>query len=226
MQKDELTKIMTMKKSTLLVLIACGTILFSCNSNNGQKGKENQASGIADPSSAMQDSIKKADELEFQQARQDSIDAKQIKGYSVKKLAGKHKYGGITKIEYKSLSQILSELEKEAEKEMWTKEENQSKIDAYKSISKGGQIRLDIERTTIGAANTEYFSIIIKDIDEKELCRFDLDSDIPETPNSNDYWWNISIQQIDKRIKAPFYVYVVDRLEDAPFKFEVTPIKK
>ena len=226
MQKDELIKIITMKKSTLLVTIACGTILFSCNSNTGQKASENQTSAMTDNSSAMQDSIKKADELEFQEARQDSIDALQIKGYSVKKLSGKHKYGGVTKVEYKSLSQILSELEKEAEKEMWTKEDKQSKIDAYKSISKGGQIRLDIERTTIGAANTEYFSIIIKNMDEKELCRFDLESDIPETPNSNDYWWNISIQRIDKRIKAPFYVYVIDKLEDAPFKFEVTPIKK
>jgi hypothetical protein len=75
MQKDELIKIITMKKSTLLVTIACGTILFSCNSNTGQKASENQTSAMTDNSSAMQDSIKKADELEFQEARQDSIDA-------------------------------------------------------------------------------------------------------------------------------------------------------
>jgi hypothetical protein len=212
--------IITTKKSTLLLLIAFGIIFFSCSSNNEQKGKENI---VLQNQLYLLDSINKADELEF---RQDSIDAKQIKGYSVKKLAGKHKYGGITKIEYKSLSQILSELEKKSKNEMWSNEEKQSKIDAYKIICKGGEIRLDIERTTIGAANTEYFSIIIKDIDEKEICRFDLDSDTPETPILNDYWWNISIQPIDKRIKTPFYIYVVDRLEDTPFKFEVTQIKR
>ena len=217
---------MTIKKSNLLLTIACGAILFSCNSNNGQNASGGKTSVMTDNSSAIQDSIKNAEELEFQEARQDSVDAMQIKGYLVKKLSGKHKYSGVTKIEYKSLSQILSEIEKKAKKEMWTNEDKQSKIVAYKSFSKGGQIRLDIERTTIGAANTEYFSIIIKDIDEKELCRFDLESRIPETPNSNDYWWNIGIQTIEKRIKAPFYVYVIDRLEDAPFKFEVTPIKK
>jgi hypothetical protein len=57
-----------------------------------------------------------------------------------------------------------------------------------------------------------------------ELFRVELDSDIPEY--SSDNWWNYGYAYIDKRIKVPFYVYVVDRLEDAPFKFEVTSIKK
>ena len=166
-------------------------------------------------------------EFEKKQALTDSIEQSPTKeGYSIRMISGKHKYGGSTKIEYKSLSQILSETEKKAEKQMWTSEDLQSTLETYKRLYKGGQIRLDIERTTIGAANTEWFSIIIKDLAENELYRVDLDSKIPETPNSNDYWWNLSIQGIDKRIKPPFYVYVVDRLEDAPFKFEVTSIKE
>ena len=104
---------MTMKKSTLLVTIACGTILFSCNSNTGKKSSEKKTSELTDNSSSIQDSIKKADELEYQEARQDSIDALQIKGYSVKKLSGKHKYGGVTKIEYKSLKDELKKIDSE-----------------------------------------------------------------------------------------------------------------
>ena len=224
MQKDELTKIIKMKKSILLITFACGTILFSCNSNTGHKGSDSQTSAKADNSSAMQDSIKKAEEFELQQARQDSIDAIKIKGYYIKKLSGKHKYGGETKIEYQSLAQLLDEAKKKSEKEMWTKEKLQSTIDAYKSGLKGGLVSLYIERSTIGSANTKYFSVIIKDTNESELFRVELDSEIPDY--SSDNWWNYGYAYIDKRIKVPFYVYVVDRLEDAPFKFEVTSIKK
>jgi len=215
-----------MKTKSLLITGAIGILIFSCSTNTEQKSADTQVQTEKNKSSSLENSIKKAKELELDKFRQNSIDATQIKGYSVKNLSGEHKYGGVTKIEYKSLFQLLSEIEKDAEKGMWTKEAKQSKLDTYKSIYKGGQIRLDIERTTIGAANTEYFSIIIKDMDENELYRVNLDSDIPETPNSNGYWWNIRLQGIDKRIKAPFYVYVVDKLQDAPFKFEVTAIKE
>ncbi len=215
----------TMKQMKTLIFAVMVIAFYSCTSNSEKKVKNDSADkGLTNVQ--VQDSIRKVQELEIAQVKQDSIEDSQIKGYSIRRISGNHKYGGVTKIEYKSLSQILSETEKNAEKEMWTSKDKQSKIETYKSFYKGGEIRLDIERTTIGAANTEFFSIIIKDLAENELYRVNLDSDIPETPNSNDYWWNISIQGIDKRIKAPFYVYIVDRLEDAPFKFEVIPIKK
>lgn len=220
-----------MKTSTFLIAVTCGTILFSCNSNTGQKNKESNQTQTVDSimkyvEQAVVDSLKKADALALELFRQDSIDALQIKGYSVKKVSGKHKYGGYTKVEYQSLTQLIAETRKESEKEMWTKEKLQSTIDLYKSTCIGGQIRLDIERTTIGGANTEYFTIIIKDNAENELYRETLDSDVPNPSRSNDNWWNIKSCWLDKRIKAPFYVYIVDALEDAPFKFEVTAIKK
>jgi hypothetical protein len=214
-----------MKQMRILIFSVSLIAFYACTSNPERKVDKNSEDKDL-INTQVQDSIRKVKELEIAQIKQDSIEDAQIKSYSIRKISGKHKYGGVTKIEYKSLSQILSETEKKAKKEMWTSEDLQSKLEAYKSLYIGGQIRLDIERTTIGAANTEYFSIIIKDLDENELYRVDLDSDIPETPNSNDYWWNISIEGIDKRIRAPFYVYIVDKLEDAPFKFEVSPIKK
>jgi hypothetical protein len=213
-----------MKQMRILIFSVSLIAFYACTSNPERKvDKDSEDKDLIN--TQVQDSIRKVKELEIAQIKQDSIEDAQIKSYSIRKISGKHKYGGTTKIEYKSLSQILSETEKKAKKEMWTSEDLQSKLEAYKSLYIGGQIRLDIERTTIGAANTEYFSIIIKDLAENELYRVDLDSDIPETPISNDYWWNISIVGIDKRIRAPFYVYIVDRLQDAPFKFEVSPIK-
>ena len=144
-----------MKKIKLLLLFACGTILFSCNSNTGQKSI---------------DDIKKVEALAIEYFRQDSIDALQIKGYSVKKISGKHKYyGDSTKIEYQSLSQILAETKKNSEKKMWTKEQFQSEIKIRKDACVGGQIILYIERTTKESAKTEFFTIIIKDSDEKKF---------------------------------------------------------
>ncbi|PHR49845.1 MAG: hypothetical protein COA32_01540 [Fluviicola sp.] len=220
-----------MKQMKPLIFAVIIITFYSCTSNSEKTLKNDSVerniaiTQFQDSIQKVNDSVRKVEEFAIAQLKKDSIEDSQIKRYSVEKISGKHKYGGATKIQYKSLFQLLSEIEKKAKKEMWTYEEKKSKIDAYKSFYKGGEIRLDIERTTLGAANTKYFSIIIKDLDENELYRKDLDSNIPETPKSNDYWWNISIEGIDKRIRAPFYVYVVDKLEDAPFKFEVTPVK-
>jgi hypothetical protein len=158
---------------------------------------------------------------------QDSIEDSQIKGYSVKRLSGKHKYGGKTTIEYESLNQILAELEKDSKKEMWTPREKRDNIKNHKEWYPGGRIRLNIERLTIGSANTEWFTIVLKDTAEKEVYRVKLGDDTPEVPSyGSDYWWNIAHIGIEKRIRAPFFVYVIERGKDEPFKFEVTPIKK
>ena len=203
-----------MKIKVLITTFLFGVFLISCDSIDKKLKSRTE----------MADSIKKAKEFELEQMRQDSIEAMLIKGYSVKKLSGKHKYGGVTKIEYKSCQQLIDEVKERADKQMWANEVLQSNLDFYKRTCKAGQVILYIERTTIGSANTEYFTIIIKDKNENELYRKELENDIPEY--SSDWWWNYGYAYLDKRIKAPFYVYVVDRLEDAPFKFEVTAIKK
>lgn len=170
------------------------------------------------------DSIQKAEVAEAEIFKQDSIDALSIKGYKIKLISGKHKYGGRTSIEYQSLFQVLAETKANAKKRMLSKEELDSKIKDVKNFNKGGRIILNVERTTISSADTENFTIIVKDKDDKEISRETFESDIPEY--GSDYWWNIAVRSISKRVKAPFYIYVVDVLEDEPFKFEVTPIKK
>ena len=87
----------------------------------------------------------------------------------------------------------------------------------------GGKIKLEIGRTTIGSANLDMFTILIKDDQEKELYRQALGSSIPETPNGDKLWWNIAIHSIPAKIRPPFYIYVVDKMYDKPFKFSVTP---
>ena len=108
---------------------------------------------------------------------------------------------------------------------MWTDAKLADNIYSFKATDKDGRIQMYIERPSIGSANLEYFTIIIKDKDEKELYRETLEQDIPETPNSNDMWWNLGYAYPNIKLTPPFYIYVVDRLEDAPFKFEVTAVK-
>ena len=192
-----------MNKTTLLITTVSVTILFSCDSNTGQKN---------------------SDGLTIEQARQDSIEESQIKGYSIKWHRGNSQYNGVTTIEYQSLSQIIEEQKKTADKEMWTKEKLNSTILAFKSLCKGGQITLHIERRSIDFANTKWFSIIVKDKNENELHRETLDSEVAD--HSGDTWFNIKSCCIDKKIKTPFFIYIIDQFADKPFKFEVTALKK
>lgn len=148
------SKSTTMRIKILLLNFVIGCTILSCNSNTTQKNPENQ-------SLSLEDSRKKDSDVEFAEFLQDSVDALKIKGYSVKLISGKHKYGGRTKIQYQSLPQLITEANEDSQKKMWTKEKLQSVIDSYRSSCRGGAVTLEIERNTIEGANTENFSIII-----------------------------------------------------------------
>lgn len=204
-----------MKKLIILLLFVVG-VLFSQDNKNNSSVINNKSSSTSEQTEQKV--------VVVEQLLNDSIDASQPNGYTIKKLSGEHKYGGVTQIEYKSLAQLLNEAKKDSEKQMWTKEKTQSILESLKRRCKGGYIRLYIERITIGSANTKMFSIIIKDTVENELYRIELKDNIPQY--SSDNWRNYGLAYIDKMIKPPFYVYIVDGIADAPFKFEVTAIKK
>jgi hypothetical protein len=151
---------------------------------------------------------------------------KEINGVKIKRLEGKNE-SGITNVVYHPLANLLKKIDKDAETEMWTPEQKQKKIDLYNTSFKGGRIDLYIERSTIGAANTEYFTIIIKDSkDSLELFRQDLKSKIPSVPSrGSEYWSNYKGTNITQSLTGKFYIYIIDKLgndENKKFKFEVT----
>lgn len=204
-------------KTKFLMMGICATMLFACKDDKkttdaGADGVEKTADTIA-PVKEEPDTF-----------AQDSIEAQAIKGYSVKLVSGKHKYGGKTEVEYQSLYQVVEEDRANAKKEMSTKEELASLIKDRKDFNRGGRITLYFERGTIGAANNDNISIIVHDKDDKEILREEQEADIPEY--SNDYWWNTAVLSVDKAVKAPFYIYIVDKMQDGPLKYEVTPIMK
>ena len=133
----------------MLVVLSCTNI-----KNKNVKELTNKLS--------FSDSIKLKIISEEQEYINDSIQNASIKKFHFKKIQGSHKYGGNTRIKYKSLHQLLNETIKKSKKEMWTDNELSETIETYKKSFKGGALFLDIERGTIGHANMEYYTIIVK----------------------------------------------------------------
>jgi len=149
---------------------------------------------------------------------------KVIYGNTILRLEGKNDIGGMTNVGYESFAQVKAGLEKDAEKEMWTEEKKNETIESYSKFASGGMIHLYLTRLTIDAANTEMFTIIIKDSAETEIFRKELKSDVPNVPSSgSSYWWNYASIPLTSTIQGKIYIYVIDRLgnDNSKFKFEI-----
>tara|TARA_B110000046_G_C13004294_1_gene403617 strand:- start:1797 stop:2396 length:600 start_codon:yes stop_codon:yes gene_type:complete len=147
-------------------------------------------------------------------------------GLEVVKLEGEVSVYSMTNIGFESYEYRLETINKTAKKEMWTEAKLEKELKFYEHY-KGGLIHLRIGRSSIGAGNTEYFTIIVKDLDENEISRRTLGSDIPSVPTGAGgadvrLWRNYGGEYLEEKIPANFYVYVVDALSDAPpYKFLV-----
>jgi hypothetical protein len=148
-----------------------------------------------------------------------------VNGNTILRLEGRNDIGGILNVGYTSCSQLLAETEQLAEKQMWTTERKEEKKELYEKYASGGIIDLYITRLTIDAANTDMFTIIVKDsTDSNEILRKDLEGEIPMVPSSgSDYWWNYTTVIIPNPTKGKIYIYVIDNLggDNNKFKFEV-----
>ncbi|MFN8351338.1 MAG: hypothetical protein U0U25_07725 [Flavobacteriales bacterium] len=141
-----------------------------------------------------------------------------------KKISGSHKYGGQTKVTWTPLVGLLEQARKDAAKRMQPEADLQALLSSYYGSSQGGRIRIDIERSTIGAANWKFFTVVLQDSTGAEVFRKELDSDIPEYSSGD--WWNIELVNVDAYVRPPFNVFVIDQLEDAPFNFRVEARRK
>lgn len=82
-----------------------------------------------------------------------------------------------------------------------------------------------IKRSTIGSANSENFTVVLRSVEDKELLRKKFKSNIPETPIGDRMRWNLELIYPPALIEVPFRVYVIDALEDEPFEFLVEGVK-
>ncbi len=152
---------------------------------------------------------------------------KVVYGHGVLRIKGFNaNASNVTNIGYQTKEQLSVQYKQTAEKQMWTEDKLNSMLDLINNNYKGGRLALYIQRGTIAAANTEYFTIIVKTKNEEEIFRKELESNTPNSHISGsryggNYWWNFGETSIRKAIEIPFYIYVVDKLHSEIYKFEI-----
>lgn len=124
------------------------------------------------------------------------------------------------KVEYKSYNYLINETKKKSTTEMWEEMRLQKELDR---LPQGGYVFIHINASTIGAANTKYWSYIIKDINGKEITRKHGVDDIHEFTSTQygTIWWNIDLVPITTKINGPFKVHVIDELTSKNIEFTV-----
>jgi len=150
---------------------------------------------------------------------------KVIYGNTVLRHEGKNDYRGQLNVGYQTYTQVQQQIEQQAEKEMWTPEKRQETLETYEKYASGGMIHLYLTRPSITEANTNMFTVIVKDtVNGKEIFRKDLKPEIPNTPESaTGRWSNYAVVPIPTEIESPFFIYIIDKFggENNKFLFEV-----
>ena len=95
-------------------------------------------------------------------------------------------------------------------------------VNVGNSIDKGGLLTVNIERSTIGAANNKYFEFVVL-TDEIEVYRSTGRDDIAEVPLSpKGNWWNIKSIGLKNPFRYNLKVYVIDKLSGGRDEFIIT----
>ena len=139
-----------------------------------------------------------------------------IKAEAVKRLLFLPKdYGGIS-VQHETYIEIKESEERRLRN--LNKSEEEIRL-AGSDQSKGGRLIVRIERGTIGAANTKYFTVIVFDADGKEVQRKEGTDDIPSLPIGDGGWRNLLIVHL-LECKRPITVRVVDELLNHKCEFQ------
>ncbi len=143
---------------------------------------------------------------------------------TILRVEGKNDIGGVTNVGYQSFDKFKAATIKKADSEMWTPEKKEKTLGLYEQFASGGMIYFYLTRLTIDAANTNMFTVIVKDsTDSKEILRKGLDSKIANVPSGDNYWWNYNSIPIKEKLQGKFFIYIIDKIggDNNKFKFEV-----
>lgn len=129
----------------------------------------------------------------------------------------------ITNVGYLTQEQLLAEVNADAEKYNWNDKKKTKEINKYKQTAQGGAIVLYVQRKSDDAANTRWYTITVRDMNEKELFKQTLNYQVPDMLDFRQ-WSNTGYVYINSVIEMPFYVYVsqlqMENIDD--FKFEIS----
>lgn len=170
----------------------------------------------------LQDSVKINDEL----FKKDSLNSLNIKGYEVKAISDTvTSYYTTVQVEYISLVEIVKDDYFRAAKNMWTSEKLNGLLEAHKSLCKGGKIKVNIVAKCHSEADISNYSIVIKNMQEKELYRHIFEESPPVAGYRTNEYYNLGYFNIPEKINFPVYIYIIDELsEGGPMKFKISKL--
>ena len=153
---------------------------------------------------------------------EDSLADAAVRGYDINLVSGKLMDGGKTTLEYMNTLQLLNATRKKRQKEQATTLEADLSERLVKKLQ-GGQVYLYISQPSIGAVDFKSLSLVIQDTSGVELFRKDLRDQTAQGHSGVDNLWWI---QVEKRIRPPFLINVVDRVNtDKSLKYLVKAVK-
>lgn len=114
-----------------------------------------------------------------------------------------------TAIGYETPAELAANFEKEAQLNMWTDQDKQTK---KATLPAGGVLRLGIMRQTLGAADTKFFTVVVRNEKGEEVLRKELESSVPSyLPVAGvSFYRNLALLPIQEPLKTGYTVYVID----------------
>jgi uncharacterized protein YheU (UPF0270 family) len=128
----------------------------------------------------------------------------------------------ITNVAYQTQDQIIEEIKEEGKKSSWSEKKLDKELNKIKQNAAGGMVVLYLRRNSQDAANTKWYTITVRDKDEKVLFKKTLSWQVPNMEDF-DQWSNTAYIDIDIPLTIPFYIYVsqlqMSNIND--YKFEI-----
>jgi hypothetical protein len=82
----------------------------------------------------------------------------------------------------------------------------------FRTFEQSGRLSLYITRPSRNAANTEWFTVIIKDEYGEVYFRKELESRSSEAiPAKGAFWWNFALISTPALYSGKYYIYIIDR---------------
>ena len=114
-------------------------------------------------------------------------------------------------LEYQSREFMLEQLKRQSELEMWSSTTYSNNL---RNIPQSGMVVVHISESSLEAANTAHYTIVVQD-QSGEIARRDgersVDS-IPNPPIGSGNWSNVMICYIDTTVTFPLKIFVIHKL--------------
>jgi hypothetical protein len=128
----------------------------------------------------------------------------------------------VTNIGYKDLGQLMDETRAKGKSEKWPEEDIDDALQNLETNVPGGRLYVYIERAENDRVRANYFFVILRDSNDDEFYRSNVDMNEPEFGDFG-FWSNYFEMDIPVEVEVPFFVYVNDRKSPylSNFKFEI-----